>query len=110
MDGLRFAMEPAGRVYVIPLFFSPGETAERRVETNLDGQFIFSPPRPGFLPTIRANPNPLPLDMYGTKDVTGGQSGETQYNYPPATLGRDFGQIMPLVFPDKYLHQTLELR
>lgn len=101
-----YAMEPQGSVSWIPLHFTASETMERRAETNLNGGFIFDPPLPGFLATVRANPNTFPLDMYGTKDV----QFDTQLSYPPANMNIDYGQTQPIIFPDKYLHQIMDLR
>lgn len=101
-----FAHEPMGRFQPLPLRFTVDELQERRIETNLDGQFLYNPPKPGFLRTFRANPMPIPVDLYGNKDV----SYETQLQYPAANMNRNFNQLQPLIFPDKYLHQIMNWR
>lgn len=101
-----FLHEPS-EVHQLPLFFKGTETLERRIETVTDGRLLITdPPKPGWLFIERANPNPLPLDFYGSKDV----SFVDQPLYPPANMNVTPFGLEPLIFPDKYLHQILELR
>ena len=101
-----YAGEPVGGVDWLPVRFRDSETAERISETNLDGMFAFEPPAPGWVLNVQANPFPFPLDLYGTKDI----DGLDQLQYPPANMNNEYGQVFPLVFPEKYLHQILEWR
>lgn len=104
---MQFAMEPEERgVQWLPVFFSSNQTAQRQAETNRDGQFRDGPNPWPFLPTVRAQGMNYPLDMYGTTDI----QFDTQLQYPPMQMGKSFDQLQPLVFPDKYLHQILDLR
>lgn len=100
-----FPHEPM-RVEQLPLFFTGAQTTERRIETGIDGRLLFEPPSPGYVQNARANPNPLPLDFYGTKDVP----FVDQYLFPPANMNQSPYGTEPLVFPDKYLHQIIEWR
>jgi hypothetical protein len=93
----------------LPTNFSESQRHALNQEEDLIGYLVLGLPN-GLVPNIPCTPFPIPLDMdfTGLKDVPFELPNDGALYYP-SNAQFDFEQVQPLVFPDKWLHRTMEV-